>query len=492
MSAEARTMISHIRVLVAAALCSLAVLPFDLAAQQTPDRGQRPPVGPPPELRLPPVQEFTLANGLRVLLMEKHDLPLVQVNLLVDAGGVRDVPGKLGAAALTADMLDEGAAGRSALAIADAFEMLGARFSVAGGLHSAGVSLRAATSRLAAALPLMADVVLRPDFPPAELARLRKERLTALLRQHDQPGAIAAALATTTLFGRAHPYGRIAEEASLKALVPADLRQFHQQYWRPGHATLVVVGDVQPAALRTLLEANFGGWPAGDAGPATIPAAPQVTGRTIYLVDKPGAAQSVIQLGRIGVARTTSDYFPLLVMNTILGGYFTSRLNQNLREQHGYTYGARSSFDFRPAPGPWLASASVATNVTGPALREFFNELEGMLQPVPAEEAARAASYIASQFAPAFQSVSGIAGMIGELVQYGLPASYFDSYTRNVLAVTPAEIERVAKQYLDPARTAVFVVGDVKAIEPQVRALGLGEVRVLTKEAVLGALPTVE
>ena len=178
----------------AAALAALLVLTVPpVAAQQAPDRSQRPPVAPVPELRLPPLQEFTLANGLRVLLMEKHDLPLVQVNLLVDAGSVRDVPGKVGLASLAADMLDEGAAGRSALALADTFEMLGARFSVGGGLHTASASLRVTPARLPAALPLLADVVLRPDFPAAELERLRKERLTALLRQHDQPTAIASA-----------------------------------------------------------------------------------------------------------------------------------------------------------------------------------------------------------------------------------------------------------------------------------------------------------
>jgi predicted Zn-dependent peptidase len=259
----------------------------------------------------------------------------------------------------------------------------------------------------------------------------------------------------TALSDRA-PGGRIAEEASLEAIAVADLKQFHQQYWRPNSAS-VVVGDMQPAALRALSK-GFGAWSKGDVVRPRFRLA--AGDRPHHL---PGgqaeAAQSVIQLGRIGVARSTADYFPLLVMNTILGGYFTSRLNQNLREKHGYTYGARSSFEFRPAPGPWIASAAVQTSVTGPALREFFNELDGMLKPVPVEEAARARSYIASQFAPAFQSVSGIAGMIGELVQYQLPAAYFNSYTRSVLAVTPAEVERVARQYLEPGKTAVFVVG---------------------------------
>ena len=484
-------MMTHAMRCSAAAL--LVVLNGSAAAAQAPDRSQRPQTGPLRELRLPELQQFTLPNGLRVLLMEKHDLPLVQLNLIVHAGSVDDPADRIGLASLTADMLDEGAAGRSALALADTFELLGARFGVSGGQHASSATLRVPVARLPQALAVLGDVVLRPDFPAAELERLRKERLTALLRAHDQPGAIAGALSATTLFGRAHPYGRIADQAALRATTTDDLRAFHGAHWSAARATLIVVGDVTAAGIRPLIEGTFGAWATGAAAARTpVAAAPQVRGRTIYLVDKPGAAQSVIQLGRIGVERATADYFPLDVMNTILGGYFTSRLNQNLREQHGYTYGASSSFAFRPAPGPWIASAAVQTNATGPAVREFFNELEGMHRPIPEDELERAKSFIASQFAPQFQSVAEIASMLAELVLYDLPATYFNDYTRRVLAVTKADAERVARQYIDPANTAVFVVGDRAAVEPQLRELGIGEVRVLAKEDVLGPIPTLQ
>lgn len=477
-------------------IAAAALLTFAAAApveSQAPDRSKRPAFEQLRELKLPALQEFTLPNGLRVLLMEKHDLPLVQVNLMVEAGSVHDPAARAGVASLAADMLDEGAAGRSALALADTFEMLGARFGVGAGQHVSSVTLRVPVARLPQALPVVADVVLRPDFPASELDRLRKERLTALLRAHDQPGAIASALTSTTLFGRDHPYGRTPSEAALRAVSVDDLRAFHAARWTADNATLVVVGDVTAAQVRPLVERAFGSWKKGTgAAAAAVAVAPQVSGRTIYLIDKPGAAQSVIQLGRIGAARSASDYFPLLVMNTILGGYFTSRLNQNLREKHGYTYGASSNFSFRPAPGPWIASASVQTNATGPAVREFFNELAGMSQPLADEELERAKSYIASQFAPSFQSVAGIASMLGDLVQYDLPGSYFNEYTRRILGVTKADVERAVARHIDPANTAVFVVGDRRVVEPQLRELGIGEIRVLAKEDVLGPIPTLQ
>lgn len=480
------------RALLPAALLVLTVLtPLH---GQAPDRSRRPALDPVPELTLPPLQEVTLDNGLRVLLIEKHDLPLVQVNLLVHAGSVRDQEGRLGVASLTADMLDEGAGGRAALAIADTFEILGARFGVGAGTHHSTVSLRVPVTRLAAALPVMGDVVLRPDFPAAELERLRKERLTGLLRQHDEPNAIAAVLTSSALFGKAHPYGRSStgDEASLRAVSVADLAAFHRQHWRPDNAALVIVGDVTAAGVRPLLEEVFGKWESGQVVATRVAPAGQVQGRTIFLVDKPGAAQSVIRLGRIGVARSTPDYFALEVMNTILGGYFTSRLMQNLREEHGYTYGASSAFDMRPAPGPWIAGAAVQTNATGPALTEFMNELRGMHEPVPEAELARARSYLAARFPATFQSVAGIAAHISDLVLYELPADFFTGYTQGVLDVTGEDVLRVARAHIDPENVSIFVVGDRRVIEPQIRALELGEVRVLSVADVLGAPPALE
>lgn len=459
-----------------------------------PDRSARPAVGEAPDLSLPPLRQFTLANGMRVVLMEKRDLPLVQVNLVVEAGSVFDPPERDGLASLTAAMLDEGAAGMTSLDIADAFEMKGARFGIGAGTHVASVSLRAPAATIGEALQLAATVVTRPDFPQHELDRLRAERLTALVRRHDDPNAIMNVLFDETLFGREHPYGRsgFGGEPSLRALQVAELRAFHERFWRPNSTAAIVVGDIDEGSARALLEGAFGGWAQGPKAQAAVPQAPQVRGRVVYIVDKPGSAQSVVRLGRIGVPRSTSDYYALEVMNVILGGSFTSRLNQNLREDKGYAYGAGSGFDYLPAAGPWSASSSVQTQSTGPAIAEFMNELRGMHEPIPDDEVERARNFLAMRFPAGFQSVSEIAARLGDMVQYGLPADYFNRYVDNVLAVTRADVERVARQYLDPDNVTIFVVGDRAAIEAQVRAQNLGEIRFLEVAEVLGPVPVLQ
>ncbi|HEX2165874.1 MAG TPA: pitrilysin family protein [Longimicrobiales bacterium] len=464
------------------------------ASAQAPDRSEPPPVGPAPDLVLPALQEFTLDNGLRVLLMEKHDVPLVQLNLLIGAGTARDDQGEPGVASMTAAMLDEGAAGRAALEIADAFEMLGARFGIGAGTHTASMSLRAPSQRIDDALEIAADVVLRPDFPDAELDRLRAERLTSLVRRYDEPNAIAGALFGQTLYGTGHPYGRedAGTAASLRAMSTADLRAFHERFYRPNNVTAIIVGDIDRAAAERMLERAFGSWERADVPEEVIPAAGQVSGRTIYLVDKPGSAQSIVQLGRIGVPRSTEDYFALEVMNVVLGGSFTSRLNQNLREDKGYSYGARSGFSWLPAAGPWSASAAVQTQSTGPAIAEFMKELRGMHEPIPAEEVERARNFLAMRYPAGFQSVAGIAARLGDMVQYRLPADFFNRYVTNVLAVTDAEVERVAREYIDPENLAIFVVGDREVIEQQVRDLGLGEIRFLEVTDVFGPMPSLD
>jgi len=460
------------------------------AVAQAPDRSKRPAPAKVPELRLPPIHQFSLNNGLKVLVVEKTDVPIVQVNLIVDAGSIADAPDKPGIARLTADMLDEGAAGRSALEIADAFEMLGARFGISAGLQTATVSLRAEKTKLTEALRLVGDVVLRPDFPAAELDRLRAERLTGLVRMHDQPAAISAVLYGTTLFGKSHPYGRAVSdnEATLRSVNTDDLRRFWQTRWKPNTTTAIVVGDITVDQARTALTQTFGAWTRADVKAATVPDVKQVSGRKIIVVDKPGSAQSVVRLARIGPPRTTRDYFALQVMNTILGGSFTSRLNQNLREKNGYAYGAGSGFDYRPIVGAWYAASNVQTQSTGPAVREILNELEAIRQPIPQEEVDRAKNYIAMGYPSGFQSVQNIAARLADVVQYGLPIDYFNTFTRNVLAVTKADVERVARDYIDPANLTITIVGDRKVIEPQLRELGIPVEFVEVKD-VLGPVP---
>ncbi len=461
------------------------------ALAQAPDRSAPPEIGPPPRLDLPDIQRFTLANGLPVLLLESHRVPVVQVALVVKAGAVDEPVGREGLASMTAAMLDEGAGARSALEIADAIDYLGAELATNAGMHTTAVTLHTPLVRLADALPVMADVALRPTFPEEELERQRAERLTTLLQWRDEPRALASVAFAEALYGAEHPYGRptLGNAASLQAVSTDDLRAFHAARFRPGDATLIVVGDVTRGSVEPLLAAAFGEWRGVTAPPAALPAARQVAAREIWIVDKPGAEQSEIRLGRIGAERLTDDYYALVVMNTILGGSFTARLNNVLREERGYSYGAFSGFDFRPAPGPFVAQAAVQTAVTDSALAIFVREIRGMLEPVPEDELERARNYVALGYPQSFETVASTAGQMAEIAVYDLPLDTFDHFIDRILAVTAEDVTRVARKYLDPDRVAIIVVGDRTVIEPGIRALDLGTVHTATVEDVLGPAP---
>lgn len=475
------------------AICCLLVV-FSTLHAQAPDRSQPPALGPSPALKLPPIQRFKLSNGLPVVMMEKRDVPLVQIDLLVKAGTAMDPAGKNGLASMVAAMLDQGAGSRNALQLADAIDFLGANLSAGAGQHTSAITLNTPLSKLDSALALMADVALRPAFAPEELNRQRKQRLTTLAQWHDRPGTIASVMFSRTLYGEKHPYGlpAIGDEKSLRSFRIEDLKNFYSTYLRPNNATLIIVGDVTASTVLPKLETAFGKWETGKIPTATWTGVAQVQKRQVWLVDKPGAEQSEIRLGRLGVPRLTEDYYALVVMNTILGGSFTSRLNQNLRETHGYSYGAYSYFDFRPLPGPFLAGAAVQTAKTDSALVEFMKELNAILQPVSDSELTRGTNYVALSFPQDFQSVGQIANQLAELVIYDLPNDYFNNYIQRILAVTKEDVERVAKKYLDPEKVAVIVVGDRAKIEKGVRALNLGPVQVMTVEQVLGKAPAVE
>jgi len=461
---------------------------------QAPDRSKPPELGPPPSLKLPSIQHLKLSNGLPVVLMEKHDLPLVEIELLVKAGSAMDPSDKSGLASITAAMMEEGAGSRNALELADAIDFLGASVSALAGQHTSVVSLHTPLSKLDSALALFADVALRPTFPKEELERQRKERLTTLLQWHDEPRSIASVIFNRTLFGDKHPYGKpsIGNEKTLRGFKVEDLGKFHSTHFKSNNATLIVVGDVTPNSIVPKLEAYFGKWESGTVPTTNWSSIKQVEDRRVYLVDKPAAAQSEIRIGRIGVERMTEDYFALFVMNTILGGSFTSRLNQNLREQHGYAYGAGSSFDFRPLPGPFVARAGVQTNATDKSLVEFMKELNGILQPVTDDELTRAKNYLGLGYPDNFQTIGQIAGQLSELVIYNLPDEYFNNYIQHINAVTKEDVQRVAKKYLDPEKVAIIVVGDRKQIEKGVNELKLGPMKLLTITDVLGKVPKVE
>jgi predicted Zn-dependent peptidase len=463
-----------------------------LTAQQAPDRARPPQPGPPAPLKLPAIQKQRLSNGLPVWIVETHEVPVAQVNLVVYSGTANDPPGKFGVASLTAAMLEEGAGARSALELADAIDYLGADLGATSGIDSSAVRLHVPVARLAEALPIMADVALRPTFPSDELERQRQQRLTALLQGRDDPPTISSVAFARILYGRVHRYGtpQSGTAETIKTFTPDDLRAFYVSAFRPENATLLAIGDFTADKVMPLFEKSFGTWKAtAAAATEKLPAVEQAAARQIYLIDKPDAPQSQIRIGWIGVPRSTPDYFPLTVTNTILGGSFTSRLNNNLREVHGYSYGAGSSFDMRADAGPFFAAAGVQTDKTAEALKEFFNELEAILKPVPQDELARAKNYVALRFPSAFEATGDISRRLEDMLVYRLPEDYFAKYVQNIQGVTAADIQRVAQKYIQPARFTVVVVGDLKVIEPRVRALNLGPIKVMTIDEVFGAKP---
>ena len=461
-----------------------------LAAQSAPDRSKPPSLGPVPQLKLPTIQKRALSNGVRVWLVEAHEVPLVQVTLLLKSGSSDDPAGKYGLASLTAAMLDEGAGSRSALEVADEIDFLGADLGTNSSFDASAVRLGVPVARLSQALSVMADVALRPTFPDAELERVRQERLTDLLQARDDAATVAPMAFARQLFGPAHRYGTgaIGTATTIKGLTTSDLKSFHAAAYQPANATLIVVGDLTADSVMPQLEKQFGSWRAGSTAPGhtTVPMAPQPAQRQIVLVDMPGAEQSQVRIGWVGVPRSAPDYFPLQVLNTILGGSFTSRLNQNLRETHGYSYGASSRFDMRLSAGPFFAGAGVQTDKTAEALREFFNELTAIGKPTPADELAKAKNYVAFGFPSNFETIGDFSAQIEQQVVYGLPDSYYADYVKNIQAVTAEAVAKAAATYIQPQRFLVVVVGDRKAIEPGIRALNLGMVRTMSVQEALG------
>ena len=452
----------------------------------------RPPtLSAPPTLRVPPITTRQLPNGLKIVVVEQHELPLAEAILQVRSGGEADPSGKSGAAALTAAMLTEGTSSRSALQIADQAAYLGVRLGAGSGWEQSTISLHAPTAQLDSAIALFADVVLHPAFPMTDLERVRKVRLTALQQLRDRGPAIADRAFATAVFGDQHPYGRplTGTEATMAALSRDDLLAYYNTYYHPNNATLLVVGDVKPDDVERRAQTLFGGWPrSGVSQPSSATAQPPKA-TILVLIDKPGAAQSSFRLGGIGAPRSTRDYFALQVLNTILGGSFASRLNQNLREAHGYTYGASSGFSLRRQAGPFTASAEVVSGKTDSALVEFVRELRAIRDTVPSAELANAKRYLQLGLPANFETTGSIAGQMLPLLAYGIPLDFYDTAVQNIGAVTQADVQRVAREYVDPDRLTIVIVGDRKTIEPGLRALRPGEIIVRDVRDVLGAAP---
>jgi zinc protease len=451
--------------------------------RETPDapfRASAPPAGPEPTFAVPKFQRFKLKNGLEVVLAEFHELPLIDLNLVVKSGGAANPPDLAGLADMTRRMLDEGTKTRSAPAIADELARLGAVLGGGTTWDASNASLSVLTKNLDGGLALFSDILTAPAFDPKEFARVRDNTLTAIARRKDSPPTVASLAFSRVLYGTKHPYGwpSTGVEASLKKMTPADCKKFYDANWRPGNAVMIVAGDVTEAALRPKLEAAFKAWKPGKAAPHKLPAPQAAAPKTkIYLIDKADAPQSSIRVGLVGIDRRSPDYFPVTVMNLILGGGFY-RLDLNLREGKAWTYGARSMFDARKTPGPFSAGGEFVAAHSAESVAEILKEVNGMRDAdVTEAELNRARDQIEKSFPARFATRSQVASQLAELAIYDLPDSYLTEYTKRIRAVTKDDVRRVARKYLEPGRLSIVVVGDKKTLLDPLAKLAPVEVR---------------
>lgn len=450
-----------------------------MSARHRRDPATPPPLGPTPSLELPPVQRFRLENGLDVLVVEQHVLPVVDVQLVVRTGAAADPPELAGRAALAAEMLDEGTTRRGALEFAETLDFLGADLESRVSWDGSSLSLHVLTPRLEPALELLAEAAIHPAFHEEEWRRVQAERIDQLLQQQDEPRVVAGRAFVRELYGDAHPYGAPVPgtRETVQAMDLDTVVAFYREHYRPNNAYLVVVGDVEPGTLLPLLERAFGAWEPASVPEVRLPEPPPNGEARIVLVDRPGAAQSEIRVGHIGPSRDTPDYFPLTLLNAVLGGAFTSRLNLALREERGYTYGAASRFDFRTGPGPFLAASAVFTGVTDDALAVVAHEIRRIHdEPVPGAELERARNYLALSLPQDLETTADIAQNITQIELYGLGDDYLDRYVERISAVTPEQVHAAARTHLRPDELVAVVVGDAAAIESRLRDLGLGPV----------------
>ena len=431
--------------------------------------------GPDPKFSLPPVEKKKLSNGLEVWMVRQPELPIVSMNLVLNTGGAANPAGKEGLASMTAGLLDTGTKTRSAVEIANQLQSIGANLGAGSSWDQTNVSLQTLTRNLDKALDIYADVITNPAFPSEEMETQRKRALVSFIQRKDNPNAISDIVYNALLYGKDHPYGKSlsGSEASIKDLKRDDVVKFYESYYRPNNAALIVVGDVDSKTLIPKLEKSLANWKAGEVAAVATPEAKTFDAPGIYIVDKPGAAQSVISVGQIGVARDNPDYFPLQVMNSILGGQFSARVNMNLREDKGYTYGARSGFSFRRGAGPFSASADVKTAVTKESVMEFMKELNGIRGTIPVTKAELEYNKqsIIRRFPRTFETVGQISGGLAELYVYNLSPSYYNDYIQKVNAVTVEDVNRVANKYLTPDKMAIVIVGDKATIEPKLKEI---------------------
>jgi predicted Zn-dependent peptidase len=456
-----------------------------MAHQLRADRSKLPQPGPARPFSLPAVARSTLPNGLRVWTVRHAQVPVVSFVLVVARGASADPPGKDGLAAITADMLDEGSGDRSAIQMHEALARIGAQFDTDIGADATAFSVTGLSRAADRALAIVGDVVARPALRDADFERVRQLRLHRVKQLRDSPAAVADRAFLKLLYAE-DPYGHapIGHEASLAALTIEDVRAFHARSIAPGAATLIAVGDTTHDEVMRLAADAFAGWN-GNGGPDAPPLAAAAAPPRVAVVPRPKAPQSELRIGHVAAPRDTPDYHALALANAILGGQFVSRINLNLREDKGFTYGARTSFEFRRRPGPFVLQVSVQTAATADAIRESISEISGIRgpRPVTAEELSFGIAALTRGYARNFETADQIGRAIMQIALYDLPDDYYAQFVGKVEALTRDEVSRVMTRHVDPSRLTALIVGDLDAIGADLGRLGLGDPLVLSADA---------
>jgi zinc protease len=445
----------------------------------------RPIPGPTRSYHFPPFERLTLSNGLAIVVASVPKLPVVTVLALVDAGATADPGGQEGVAQLTAQALAEGTTRNNGTQLADRFERLGTALDASADWDSTDVRITVTSDRLAEAMVLLAEVLQTPTFPEREIERLKQERLAELLQQRAEPRGLADDMFDRFAYAAdsryAKPDGGL--DSSVAALTQQSVAAFYRARYTPSGTTLIVVGDVTVERARQLAEDSFGSWVGPAIAVPSLVDRPASMARTIHVVGKADAPQSEIRVGHVGVPRLHPEYFSIVVMNAILGGLFSSRINLNLREAHAYTYGAFSSFDWRRGAGPFAVSTAVRSDVTDAAVREIMTEIDRMRSTEVSEgELSLATSYLDGVFPIRFETTTTIANALSSLVSFGLPNDYFDRYRENIRHVTADRVLSAARAYVRPDELQIVVVGDPSLVREPLEQLRLGPVRAYDAE----------
>jgi zinc protease len=447
-------------------------------------RSAPPKPGPARPMTVPVPKSFRLANGMTVLLNERPGLPIVSATLVFKTGSGANPVDKPGLANFTAAMLTNGTTSRSALQIADQVAQLGGTLNTSSTMDAAQAAGGSLTRTFPQMLALIADVVRHPSFPEEEIERQRASRLAQLVQQRENPNQIAGAVLAAALYGRSSPYGytELGTEASNRAMTADDLRTFWSANFVPNNAALVVSGRITEAELRPLVEQNFGDWPRGTPLAASSHE-PQTTKAKVVIVDRPGAPQTQLRAVAPGAPRATADYEAMRVMNEILGGLFSSRINLNLREEHGYTYGANSQFVFRRQPGYFVAASGVRTDVTAPALSEIAKELNRIRESgVNSDELTLAKDATVRSLPADFETSGRVTGTTSNLFLYDLPLNYYVGAQARFSAITQAQVAAAARKYLVPDKIFFVAVGDASKIGAEIEKLSLGPMETWTAD----------